>query len=124
MPAVSLPSTGERESSVPSADRRTRLLLEAPIASTLLRLAVPNILVLAAQASAEQAAAKSLDLVKAQYRLGAASYLQLLDATRQWQQARIGYIQARAARLSDTAALYAALGGGWQQRDAQAEAKH
>jgi NodT family efflux transporter outer membrane factor (OMF) lipoprotein len=79
---------------------------------------------LAAQASAEQAAAKSLDLVKAQYRLGAASYLQLLDATRQWQQARIGYIQARAARLSDTAALYAALGGGWQQRDAQPQARH
>jgi NodT family efflux transporter outer membrane factor (OMF) lipoprotein len=77
---------------------------------------------LAAQAQAEQAAAKSLDLVKAQYRLGAASYLQLLDATRQWQEARIGYIQARAARLSDTAALYAALGGGWQQRQA-AEAK-
>jgi NodT family efflux transporter outer membrane factor (OMF) lipoprotein len=76
---------------------------------------------LAAQAQAEQAASKSLDLVKAQYRLGAASYLQLLDATRQWQQARIGFIQARAARLSDTAALYAALGGGWQQREAQAK---
>lgn len=73
---------------------------------------------LAAQSQAEQAAAKSLDLVKASYRLGAASYLQLLDATRQWQQARIGYIQARANRLSDTAALYAALGGGWRQRDA------
>ena len=78
---------------------------------------------LAAEAEAEQAAAKSLDLMKASYRLGAASYLQLLDATRQWQQARIGYIQARAARLSDTAALYAALGGGWQERDAQAEPK-
>ncbi|MBS1767773.1 MAG: efflux transporter outer membrane subunit [Acidobacteria bacterium] len=72
---------------------------------------------LAAQSQAEQAAAKSLDIVKAQYRLGAASYLQLLDATRQWQQARVGYIQARAARLSDTAALYAALGGGWRQRE-------
>jgi NodT family efflux transporter outer membrane factor (OMF) lipoprotein len=76
---------------------------------------------LAAQSQAEQAAAKSLDLVKASYRLGAASYLQLLDATRQWQQARIGYIQARAARLSDTAALYAALGGGWPQRQAGAK---
>ena len=78
---------------------------------------------LAAQSQAEQAAAKSLDLVKASYRLGAASYLQLLDATRQWQQARIGYIQARAARLSDTAALYAALGGGWSQRDAASDSE-
>jgi putative MATE family efflux protein len=35
-----------------SVDPRTRVLLEAPIARTLLRLAVPNILVLAAQAAA------------------------------------------------------------------------
>ena len=67
-----------------------------------------------AQADAEQSAQKSLDLVNTQYKEGAASYLQVLDATRQYQQARIGLIQARAARLSDTAALYAALGGGWQ----------
>jgi outer membrane protein TolC len=44
----------------------------------------------------------------------------VLDATRQYQQARIGQIQARAARLSDTAALYAALGGDWKQNDARA----
>ncbi len=69
---------------------------------------------LAAQAQAEQAASQSLDLVKAQYRIGSASYLQLLDATRQWQQARLGFVRARAGRLADTAALYAALGGGWQ----------
>ncbi len=67
-----------------------------------------------AQADAEGSAQKSLDLVNTQYKEGAASYLQVLDATRQYQQARIGLIQARAARLSDTAALYAALGGGWQ----------
>ena len=33
-------------------DTRTRALLEAPIAPTLLRLAAPNVLVLAAQAAA------------------------------------------------------------------------
>ncbi len=72
-----------------------------------------------AQSQADEAASKSLDLVKAQYRIGSASYLQLLDATRQWQLARIGLIRAQAARLSDTAALYAALGGGWRPRDGQ-----
>ena len=36
---------------VPILDPRTRLLLEAPIASTLLRLAAPNVLVMLAQAS-------------------------------------------------------------------------
>jgi NodT family efflux transporter outer membrane factor (OMF) lipoprotein len=75
---------------------------------------------LQAQSLADQAAFKSLELVKAQYRIGSASYLQLLDATRQWQLARMGFIRARAARLSDTAALYAALGGGWMPRDEQA----
>jgi NodT family efflux transporter outer membrane factor (OMF) lipoprotein len=70
---------------------------------------------LQAQAQAEQSAAQSLDLVRIQYHDGAASYLQELDATRQYQQARIGLIQARAARLADTAALYTALGGGWQE---------
>lgn len=67
---------------------------------------------LAAQTESEDAASRSLELVKAQYRIGTASYLQLLDATRTWQQARLGLIRARAARLSDTTALYAAMGGG------------
>ena len=79
---------------------------------------------LQAQSLAEQSASKSLDLVKAQYRIGSASYLQLLDATRQWQLARVGFIRARAARLSDTAALYAALGGGWRPRDGQTAQPH
>lgn len=68
-----------------------------------------------AQEDFEAAASRSLDLVKGQYRIGAASYLQLLDATRTWHQARAAAIQARAARLSDTTALYAALGGGLQE---------
>jgi len=31
----------------------------------------------------------------------------------QYQQAKLGYIQAQALRLQDTAALFVALGGGW-----------
>ncbi|HJU08706.1 MAG TPA: efflux transporter outer membrane subunit [Rhodanobacteraceae bacterium] len=72
---------------------------------------------LAAQNTAEQSASKQLDLVRSQYQVGAVDYLRLLDAERQYQQARIALIQARAARLSDTAALYAALGGGWNGAD-------
>jgi NodT family efflux transporter outer membrane factor (OMF) lipoprotein len=74
---------------------------------------------LQAQAAAQQSTGHSLELVRFQYRNGAANYLQVLDATRQYQQAHIGVIQARAARLADTAALYAALGGGWQEGDAR-----
>jgi len=68
---------------------------------------------LRAQSDAERSAQQSLDLVRIQYKDGAASYLAVLDATRQYQTALIGLIQARAARLADTAALYAALGGSW-----------
>lgn len=68
---------------------------------------------LAAQAAAESAAAQQLALVRQQYQLGASGFLDLLNAERSYQQARIALIQARAARLADTAALYAALGGGW-----------
>lgn len=76
---------------------------------------------LAAQATAESAASRRLDLTRQQYQLGATGYLNLLDAERSYQQARITLIQARAARLSDTAALYTALGGGWRS-DANAPA--
>ena len=73
---------------------------------------------LAAQVGAENAASQQLGLTRQQYQVGATGYLNLLDAERSYQQARIALIQARAARLADTAALYAALGGGWQD-DAQ-----
>jgi NodT family efflux transporter outer membrane factor (OMF) lipoprotein len=69
---------------------------------------------LAAQATAESTASQQLALTHQQYQTGATGYLDLLNAERSYQQARIALIQARAARLADTAALYAALGGGWQ----------
>jgi outer membrane protein TolC len=57
---------------------------------------------------------RSLDLVRDQYKDGAANYLRALDASCQHQQAHIDLIHARAARLTDMAALYPALDGSWQ----------
>ena len=68
------------------------------------------------QTEAESAAAKTLSLTESQYKLGAVSYLNLLDAERQYHQSNIGRIQAQAARYADTAALFQALGGGWWNR--------
>lgn len=67
---------------------------------------------LQAQDAADRAAQDALSLVDQQYRLGAASYVQLLVAQQQAQQARIGLIAAQAARLTDSAALDQAMGGG------------
>lgn len=68
---------------------------------------------LAAQSAAERAAAASLAASRRQYHAGAISYLALLNAEQTYQQARLALVQAQAARLSDTAALFQALGGGW-----------
>ena len=68
---------------------------------------------LAANLAADQAAQKSLALSQEQYRLGAITYTALLNAEQTAQQARISLVQSQAARFSDTAALFQALGGGW-----------
>jgi NodT family efflux transporter outer membrane factor (OMF) lipoprotein len=68
---------------------------------------------LAANLAADQAAQKSLALSQEQYRLGAITYTTLLNAEQTAQQSRIALVQSQAARFSDTAALFQALGGGW-----------
>lgn len=71
---------------------------------------------LKAQAEAEAAARESLEVTRMQLQFGAANYLALFNAQRQYEQARIGLAQAQAARYADTAALFQALGGGWWKR--------
>ena len=68
---------------------------------------------LAAQSKVAATARNALDLTRKQFELGAVNFLLLLDAQRQYHQARISLIQAQAARFTDTAALFQALGGGW-----------
>jgi NodT family efflux transporter outer membrane factor (OMF) lipoprotein len=64
----------------------------------------------------EANAKDTLTITQAQYKAGGVSYLALLNAERQYQQARESRVQAEAARYADTAALYQALGGGWWNR--------
>jgi NodT family efflux transporter outer membrane factor (OMF) lipoprotein len=68
---------------------------------------------LQAQAAASGLAGQTLDLTRRQYELQAVSYINLLTAQRQYEQSRLSLVSARAARLSDTVALFQALGGGW-----------
>lgn len=65
----------------------------------------------ASEERAWQAARASLDIVRQQNQLGAISYLAVISAEQQYQQAVIGRAQAIASQLSDTAALFQALGG-------------
>jgi len=66
---------------------------------------------LAASVTAEAAARKTLELTRRQLDAGAVNVLALLSAQQSYQQTRIARVQAQAARLTDTAALYQALGG-------------
>jgi NodT family efflux transporter outer membrane factor (OMF) lipoprotein len=71
---------------------------------------------LKATAAAADAAKKSLDLSRLQYKDGYAAYLSVLNADQAYQQARLSLVQAEADRFTDTAALFQALGGGWWHR--------
>jgi outer membrane protein TolC len=65
-----------------------------------------------AASRAESAAQKSLGGgAAASWKIGAVSYLALLNAEQTYQQALITVIQSRASRFADTAALFQALGG-------------
>jgi NodT family efflux transporter outer membrane factor (OMF) lipoprotein len=64
----------------------------------------------------ERAAKKSFDLAQQQLDKGQTNVLLQLTAEQTYLQASIQVVQAQAARLADTAALFQALGGGWWNR--------
>jgi NodT family efflux transporter outer membrane factor (OMF) lipoprotein len=71
---------------------------------------------LKAQAEAEAASRESLEVTQQQLKFGAASYVALFNAQRQYSLAKAALVQAQATRYADTAALFQALGGGWWNR--------
>jgi NodT family efflux transporter outer membrane factor (OMF) lipoprotein len=66
---------------------------------------------LAAQKNALDSAEASLNLSRQSYSFGNSGVLQVLDAGRLYQQARLGYLRAQAQRYQDTVQLFLALGG-------------
>jgi NodT family efflux transporter outer membrane factor (OMF) lipoprotein len=96
--------------------RNTVLLSFQDVANTLKALEM-DAETLKARVDAEAAARDSLGLSQTQFQYGAVSYLTLLNAETQHQQAKINLIQAQATRFADTAALFQALGGGWWKHD-------
>jgi NodT family efflux transporter outer membrane factor (OMF) lipoprotein len=78
---------------------------------------------LSASVRAEQAAKESLVTVRRNVELGSVGYLALLNAQQTYQQAVLNLAQAQANRYTDTAALFQALGGGWWNREGQAQSQ-
>jgi len=71
---------------------------------------------LKAAVAAEQATKTTLDITTEAQRLGAVNYLAVLSAQQAYRQALLARVQAQAARLSDTVALFQTVGGGWWNR--------
>ena len=66
--------------------------------------------------AAQKTAAASLSVARSQYDAGSGTYLNVLTAEQTDFSARLNLITARAARFTDTVALFQALGGGWWNR--------
>jgi outer membrane protein TolC len=64
-----------------------------------------------AEDQAQKAAEANLSLTRAAYQEGNVGILQVLDAQRSYQQARLGFVQTVAQRYLDTVQLFLALGG-------------
>jgi NodT family efflux transporter outer membrane factor (OMF) lipoprotein len=64
-----------------------------------------------AQAHAQDAARENVDLTRKSYNEGNVGVLQVLDAERLYQNARLGFVRAQAQRYMDTVQLFLALGG-------------
>ena len=60
-------------------------------------------------------ASESLKLQRISYAAGKTTLLNLIDAERVYQQARIAFVRSQAQRVRDSAQLFVALGGGWWQ---------
>ena len=71
----------------------------------------------------ERAWKLSFDLTLQQYRAGAVNIVALLQVQQVYQTAVIALVQAQTQRLTDTAGLYQALGGGWWNRPRPLEEK-
>jgi NodT family efflux transporter outer membrane factor (OMF) lipoprotein len=101
---------------VADAQYRNTVLIAFQNVADALRAIQLDAATLKAQQRSVRAASDTFDLTRGQYRLGAVTYIILLNAQRTYQQALLALVQAQAARYADTAALFAALGGGWWNR--------
>ena len=99
-----------------AAQYRSTVLLAFQDVANALRALQSDADTLNAAVASEQTSAASLNLSQQQYQLGAINYLVLLVAQQNYENALVARVRAQAARYSDTAALFQALGGGWWNR--------
>ena len=103
-----------------AADYREVVLQAFGQVADLLRALSHDGQMLAAEQRALDIASESKTLHKIRYSGGGSGILELLDAERQYQRARLGYIEAQSRRIRDLIQLQVAMGAGRWQVDAPA----
>ncbi len=96
-----------------AADYRQTVLRAFGQVADILRALDHDADMLGAEQRSLASAEESVRLQRINYQEGGAGLLPLVDAQRQYQQARLGYARAVAACYLDTADLLTAMGGGW-----------
>jgi NodT family efflux transporter outer membrane factor (OMF) lipoprotein len=96
-----------------AADYQQTVLLSFGQIADILQALTNDAHLLAGQQHALDMASESVRLQRISYTRGGTGLLNLLDAQRQYQQARLGYVRAQAQRYQDTIQLLVAMGGGW-----------
>lgn len=110
--------TAKRRAAIAAYDQAMALYQDTILQSFLnvadvLRSLEADARILQIQTNAALLAQDSLELSRKQFEVGSVSYLTLLNAERQYEETQINLARAQAARFSDSAALFQALGGGW-----------
>jgi NodT family efflux transporter outer membrane factor (OMF) lipoprotein len=110
--------TAKRRAAIAAYDQALALYQDTILQSFLnvadvLRSLEADARILQIQTTAALLAQDTLELSRKQFEAGAVSYLTLLNAERQYEETQINLVRAQAARFSDSAALFQALGGGW-----------
>jgi NodT family efflux transporter outer membrane factor (OMF) lipoprotein len=99
-----------------AAQYRSTVLVAFQNVADVLRALQADARTVSAAVAAEESANRSIDLVRRQVEQGQVSSPVLLNAQQAYLQTSLARVQAQAARLADTVALYQALGGGWWNR--------
>lgn len=100
-----------------AADYRQTVLQAFGQVADIMQALVHDAQLLADQRQALDVASESVRLQRIRYSGGGSGILALLDAQRQYQQARLGYVRADTRRYQDTIQLLVAMGGGWWDAD-------
>jgi NodT family efflux transporter outer membrane factor (OMF) lipoprotein len=115
-------TAAEEETNRALAQYRSVVLAAFQNVADVLRALQTDARAIAAAVQAERAAERNVSLVRRQVEQGQVNVPLLIEAQRAYLEASLARVDAEAARLADTVALFQALGGGWWNwRDSEAE---